>query len=226
MGVRYAVYYTEPPGPLARWGAGWLGWDAAAGRAVPHPRVPGLPRPVSELTDRARRYGFHATLKPPFRLAAGAGEAALAAAVAELAGRLAPARCAGLRLGELDGFLALLPAGPAPGIAALAAEVVRALEGFRAPPAPGELARRRAAGLSRRQEASLRRWGYPHVLDDFRFHMTLSCRLPDPERAAVRAALERALPPLPAPFSLDALTLLRSDAEGRFHVLARHPLGG
>ncbi|PKP65441.1 MAG: phosphonate metabolism protein, partial [Alphaproteobacteria bacterium HGW-Alphaproteobacteria-8] len=69
---RFALYYAPPPGPLADFAADWLGWDATAGREMPHPIVPGLPGPVEELTRAPRKYGLHGTLKPPFRLAQGA----------------------------------------------------------------------------------------------------------------------------------------------------------
>ena len=41
--------------------------------------------------------------------------------------------------------------------------------------------RRRALGLAPRQEDLLSRWGYPYVLDAFRFHLTLTGPLPSPE---------------------------------------------
>ena len=65
---RYAVYYAPAPGPFAEFTARWLGWDAATGTEREHPEVPGLPLPVAEITATPRKYGFHGTLKPPFRL--------------------------------------------------------------------------------------------------------------------------------------------------------------
>ena len=53
--ARYAVYYTPEPGPLADFGAAWLGWDIATGAEVAHPDLPGLPRPVTELTATPRK---------------------------------------------------------------------------------------------------------------------------------------------------------------------------
>ena len=48
---------------------------------------------------------------------------------------------------------------------------------FARPPGAAELERRRKAGLSAAQEKMLLRWGYPYVLDEFRFHLTLTGRL-------------------------------------------------
>ena len=40
---RYGVYVApEAGGELARFGASWLGWDAATGEEVVHPRIDGL----------------------------------------------------------------------------------------------------------------------------------------------------------------------------------------
>jgi putative phosphonate metabolism protein len=226
--ARYAVYWTPGPGALADFGAAWLGWDAGRGAPVPHPEVPGLPRPPAELTAEPRRYGLHATLKPPFRLAPGTTAAMLDAAVAGLARRLAPADVPeGLAPGRLGGFLALLPAGDEAALAAVAAAAVEALDPFRAAPGAAELARRRAAGLTPRQEALLKRWGYPYVMEEFRFHVTLTGRLAPAESEAVAAALGPLLAPLlPRPFRLEALSLMGEDADGRFRLVARHPLGG
>ena len=85
---RYAVYAAPQPGPLADFAARWLGWDPVAGEAVAHPEVSGLPRPVEALTASPRKYGFHCTLKPPFRLADGSSRAALEADLADLAATL------------------------------------------------------------------------------------------------------------------------------------------
>ncbi|WP_037372049.1 DUF1045 domain-containing protein [Salipiger mucosus] len=222
---RYAVYYAPAPGAFADFTARWLGWDAATASEVPHPEVAGLPRPVSEITATPRKYGFHGTLKPPFRLA-GPLEA-LKIDLAALAARLAPAEMPGLALTRLGSFLALTPEGDTTGLAEIAAQTVRALDAHRAPPAEAELARRRKARLSERQEAHLLRWGYPYVMDDFRFHLTLTGRLPGDELDSVAAALEPVLMPLaPAPFRLDALCLFGEAPDGRFHLLHRYALTG
>ena len=105
--------------------------------------------------------------------------------------------------------------------------MVARFDPFRAPPDAVELDRRRAQRLTTRQEAMLQRWGYPYVMEEFRFHMTLTGPLPPAELAAVEAALAPILAPLlPAPFPIDALTLQGEDREGRFHQIARVPLTG
>ncbi len=182
---RYAVYYAPEPGPLAAFGAGWLGWDLAAG-AEPEPvEVAGLPRGREGLTETPRKYGFHGTIKPPFRLAEGASAEELQDAVGALAVRLKPVEMPGLALHRLGGFLALTPEGDARGLALLAGEVVMELDGFRAAPDAAEIARRRPEALSVRQREMLGAWGYPYVMDEFRFHLTLTGNLPAAEVLAV-----------------------------------------
>ena len=225
--TRLAVYWVPPEGPLARFGAGWLGWDPAGAREVARPPMPGLSVPVEEITQAPRRYGLHATLKPPFYLAPGETAEALEAAVAELAAVTPPAEAAGLIAAPLGRFLALIPEGPTAGLDALATRIVEGLDRFRAPAGAGEIARRRAAGLSPLQDAMLLRWGYPFAMEAFRFHVTLTGPLDPSDLATVEAALRPRLAPLlPRPFRLDAIAILREGADGRFRLLRRLALTG
>lgn len=229
--MRYAVYYApRPEQALANLGRSWLGRDAETGAAVPPPswtedwaaEWPGL-------TAEPRRYGFHGTLKPPFRLAAGGTVEALHGAVARLAADHRPVALAGLQPAVLDGFLALVETVPCAALAALADACVTELDRFRAPPTAAELARRRAAPLTPRQDDNLRRWGYPYVFDMFRFHMTLTGRVAERAR---RDALEALLTAhfgtaLAGPVAVEDLCLFVEPAPGApFTVLARWPLGG
>ena len=219
---RFAIYYLPPDGALADFGAQWLGWDVVRGCETVQADVPGL----HDITMTPRKYGFHGTLKPPFRLAEEATAEALTKAVATMAGSLHAPRCEGLSLTTLGGFLALTPRGDVSSLRALAAACVTRLDDFRAPASEAEMARRRAAGLTRRQETHLTDWGYPYVLDEFRFHMTLSGRLP-PEDVMVwidRAAAH--LPPLPTPFVFDQIALCGERADGRFELIHRYTLAG
>ncbi|MBZ8119919.1 DUF1045 domain-containing protein [Roseovarius sp. LXJ103] len=219
---RFAIYYVPPVGAWADFGASWLGWDVLHGREAPQPDMPGL----DDITMTPRKYGFHATLKPPFRLAEGQDVQALKAAVSDLAVKLAPAICEGLELTTLGGFLALTPQNDMQAVRRVAGACVRALDRFRAPALEAELARRRKVGLSPPQEALLAQWGYPYVMEEFRFHMTLTARLPQGEIAVWSAALRRHMPDLPSPFVLDQIALCGEREDGRFEVLHRYKLTG
>ena len=225
--TRYAVFVTPPPGEMADFCARWLGWDAANGQACAPPDIGRLPRPVDRLTATPRRYGFHGTIKPPFRLAEGTSEAGLKAALAEFCAGQAPVTAGTLAVAEMGPFLALRPDRPTPALDALAGRAVAALDGFRAPLDEAALARRLAAGLTAAEEANLVRWGYPYVMDAFAYHMTLTGPLEPETRAVVLAALADTLDPLvPRPYPIDDMTLLGEGPDGRFRHVARFALSG
>jgi putative phosphonate metabolism protein len=221
---RYAIY-AVPDGPLGRFGAEWLGWDIAAGSAVPQPGVPGID--MAAATEQPRRYGFHATIKPPFRLAENRTAQELQAACAAFCANRAPVILTGLQLARMGRFLALVPSAPVPRLTSLAAEVVRDLDGFRAPLTEEELGRRRARHLTADQERNLLAWGYPFVMESFGFHLTLTGRLDRTGIDAIEAVLSgRLADHLRAPFSINHLSLVGEDPEGWFRELYRIPLTG
>ncbi|MCA0044774.1 DUF1045 domain-containing protein [Celeribacter litoreus] len=224
---RYAVYYAPPQGEFAAFTASWLGWDAQAAEAVAHPDVSGLPLPVTDITATPRKYGFHGTIKPPFRLVDGSTREALEADLAALAAELKPVICDGLKLSRLGSFLALTIDGDTGPLAEMAGKIVRDLDHHRAAPSEAELARRKAAGLSARQEELLSFWGYPYVMDQFKFHLTLSGRLSGEDAIQVEQALAPVLAPmLPTPFVVSDLCLFGEAEDGRFHLLHRYALSG
>jgi len=224
MFERYAVYYS-PQGELAEFGARWLGWDMERAVVRDHPDVAGLD--VAGLTGTPRKYGLHATVKPPFRLTGGCTAEALRQAVGDLCAELPPVTLDGLELSAIGRFLALTPVGDTAALSALAGRVVRDLERFRAPPSDAELARRRQATLTPVQERNLRDWGYPYVMDAFRFHVTLTGKLDADMMARTRAALAPRLAPiLPRPFRLDSLSLAGQRPDGMFVALHRYALTG
>ncbi|WP_299283975.1 DUF1045 domain-containing protein [uncultured Tateyamaria sp.] len=223
---RYAIFYTPGPNtPLARFGAEWLGWDSATGRACAHPDVAGLD--VAQITETPRKYGFHGTIKAPFRLAEGCSAHTLGDALRAFCAQRAQVEITGVTLARLGRFLALVPDGPQPALAAMAGEAVKIFDPFRAPLTAAELAKRRQSRLNAAQEANLVRWGYPFVLENFRFHMTLTGRLAKEETGKVEAALGDLLRPLDlSPHVMTGLTLLGEDDAGRFHQVERYGFGG
>ena len=224
---RYAVYYAPEPGAFADFAASWLGWDAESGSEVVHPDVNGLPLPVADITATPRKYGFHGTIKPPFRLAEGSSDVGLMADLEALASNLAPVTLDGLELSLLGRFLALTPSGDQRALADLAAKVVEGLDQHRRPASEAELKKRRGAGLSERQDANLMKWGYPYVMEEFRFHLTLSGKLSKPEAQATQDTLAPVLAPLlPRPFSVSELCLFGEASDGRFHLIHRYTLSG
>lgn len=219
---RYGVYVV-PEGEVYERASAWLGWDAVAAAEVGQPEAD-LPLSLAEITETPRKYGFHGTMKPPFPLAPGTDLESLKSAIAHLAARCTPVELPGLTLARLGHFLALVPNAPSPALARLAASCVTEIDPFRAAPSAEELARRRRAGLSAAQEALLTRWGYPYVLEEFRYHMTLTGKLPTEHMDPVYAALSGYLGDLPEPFIIDSLALMGERPDGHFELLDRFAL--
>ncbi len=222
--TRYAIYYAPPAvEDWAQFATAWLGWNMDAGQTLPHPPVAGLD--VAAITDVPRKYGLHATMKPPFRLAGGQTVADLEAACADLAARQSPVTLDGLSVAKLGRFLALRSVGDEARLNALAAACVRDLDSFRAPATEPELARRRAAGLTPEQDTNLTKWGYPFVMDAFRFHITLTGKLDKATLGTVQGTLDARLTPLlPQPLTIRDLALVGEAEDGRFHLIHRYVL--
>lgn len=222
--VRYAIYWAPPDdSALARIGAGWLGRDAAADSVLARPAVTGFDdAALAKLTAGPRRYGLHATLKPPFRLAAAATVTALEAELTAFAAATAPAVLPAIQVSRIGNFLALVPAVHAPAVTALANACVEHFDSYRAPASEDEFARRNGDGLTSAQRANLQRWGYPYVMDEYRFHVTLTGQL-EPSIG------DRLLPVLSelfaevtaAPIAINEIALFVEPGDGRRFRLRR-----
>ncbi|WP_394688814.1 DUF1045 domain-containing protein [Hoeflea sp.] len=226
--MRFALYFT--PGPdsdLADLGERWLGRSAATGKVLDHPELPGLAgSDLAAITGPARRYGFHGTLKAPFRLAESVNESDLLAAMKRFAAETHAFEIPALKLSLLEGFLALTPDGSVDQLSAFANRVVEHFEPLRAELSEKEIERRNPDRLSSEELKNLVRWGYPYVFDRFRFHMTLSTRLPEADAAKVMgAATDYFAPVTGRPVPVDALTLSVEPEPGApFQIHTRMPL--
>jgi len=222
--ARVALYYApRPDDRLFAAGATWLGRDPESGAPAPQPDIPR----IEEVTRQPRRYGFHATLKPPMLLAAGRQWFDVVEAATELADRTAPFDLPPLSVQDLWGFLALRETMPCAPLQALADACVERLDALRAPLSQAELARRRGS-LTPRQDANLLRWGYPYVFDTWFFHMTLTRRLNAEEKAIYRPAAERYFArAIAAPRRVEDICLFtQATADEPFVIAERLPLGG
>lgn len=225
---RYAIYFAPSAGSaLADFGAATLGYDASRGADVPFAALleqafPQWRRNVAE----PARYGFHATLKAPFTLAPGFEEADLVDAAAAVAGRLMPAVLGPLEVASMHRYVALLPRDRHAG-GALAAGIVSAFEHLRAPLSEADRSRRLETRLSPRQVALLDRWGYPYVMDEFRFHMTLAGPLEPKLLASACEALRRLFSRDLDPVVIDAISIFKQMSRSqRFVEIGRFPLLG
>ena len=225
--ARYAIYVAPDSGsPLARFGAAWLGRDAETGESVARPALAGFSAErLEQITETPRGYGFHATLAPPMRLAEGCSPGMLDVALAAFAAGRASFLAPPLQLSHIKGFLALMLSAESDAMQALEDDTIRTFERFRAPLTAAELAMHEDEGLTPRQEALFRAWGYPYVLDEFRFHMTLSCALDTPELQALQAALRPLTAPLCVPpLAVSGIALFEQAArDAPFLLTQRYP---
>lgn len=232
MSDRYAIYLAPPPdSDLWRFGCRVLLRDAATGADVPGFAPLGwTPEAWAEATAEPRRYGFHATLKAPFRLREGLARSDLESRLSALAASLAPFDLGPLGPGVLAagagrGFVALRPLAPSPELAALERRAVTELDDLRAPLSSAERARRAPERLSERQRSYLDAYGYPYVLEEFRLHFTLTGAIPNAEALVPSlAAAFRAEVPDPA-LRIDALALFVQSAGGDFLLVRRFGFG-
>jgi putative phosphonate metabolism protein len=225
---RYAIYYAPArDSALDRFGAELLGYDAWTGADLPFPaQVVKQIADWQELSADPRKYGFHATLKAPMALADHKTEAALIAACTDFAREARAIPLITPIVDSISGFIAIIPQQRSSELEQLAADCVRAFDDFRAPLTPEDRARRNPAKLSSRQVDYLDRWGYPYVMEEFRFHMTLTGRLGDIRRESVIAMLRERFARLELQsLAVDRLALFRQDdAKARFTIVGDWPL--
>jgi putative phosphonate metabolism protein len=189
---RFAIYFVPAAdSALYRFGAAVLGYDCYTGAPVARLGEAGLSEAEwAALTAEPRTYGFHATLKAPFRLRDEFDQDALLGQLKTLAAAITTIPTLEPAVGLIGGFVAILPRIASPTLDQLAADCVRGFERFRLPMTQQERSKRLAAGPSPRQTANLDRWGYPYVFEEFRFHMTLAGRIDPDRRAAIHALLQ------------------------------------
>jgi hypothetical protein len=225
---RYAVYWVpDRRHPLWTAGCTWLGRDPEDGsdRGAPHAHV-----------DAPRRYGFHATVRAPIRLAAGVDEAAFLDRVREIAHGIASFDMPSLEVAVLHDFIALRPR-----IAIDATHPARrlgdafttGLEACRRPLSEEEIEERlRKSPADAQAVDHVRRHGYAFVLDRWRLHLTLSDSFADDvagqtacEQTMARARRHFAAA-LAQPLSCHAVSVFVEDLPGRpFRLKQRVGLG-
>ena len=217
---RYAIYYI-PDLPLFQIGSDWLGWNSITGQdtllSADHHRI----------TDRPRKYGFHATVKPPFSLASNSTLGELQNAFHAFCATVSPATGGTLKISRLGRFLAMTQDVQSNEVTELAASTVSNFDKFRAPLSDNDIEKRRQRRLTPQQDALMLRWGYPYVMQEFKFHMTLTGLLQSDEIDAIEHdANTRFREFLGQPLKIASIALLGEDSDsGRFHVVDKLSLG-
>ncbi|MBX7200145.1 MAG: DUF1045 domain-containing protein [Rhodospirillaceae bacterium] len=219
---RYAIYYSPDPGsPLAAFSQAWFGPDSGLTSALDRPYI-------DRITTNTRRYGFHGTLKPPFELNPILSLDGLMAAARIFARTMATVELPPLELAVIGKFIALTPAHESAALEKLAAACVRAFEAFRVPMSAEQFAQYKLNKLTVHQEQMLKHWGYPYVMEEFRFHMSLTDKIEDEaERIRVMDELAKiASPVVGKPLVVRAITVFRQPGSNEPMVpVERIPFG-
>ena len=222
---RYAIYYTPPRDSLLeRFGAQLLGYDAWTGEELPFPDFATQATvDWQHLTQDPRKYGFHATLKAPMPLASDTTETELLAAYAAFAEKPRTIPVITPVVGAISGFIAVIPSATSGELERLATDCVREFDCFRAPLSPEDRARRNPSALTPRQDELLDLWGYPYVMEQFRFHMTLTGRLDTVQLPLMLAMLQQRFFDIDiARLAIDRIVLFRQDnANARFRIVSQ-----
>lgn len=224
--TRYALYFA-PNADSPWWHAGchWLGRDPSSDTHPSQNLISGMkPNYLADLTQNARRYGFHATLKAPFSLAQGVNEDDLVQHVAQFCQQAVALNIVTPSVQKLGDFLALQTTTDHSEIAVLAQDCVVYFAPLRAPMADADWQKRRQQNLTARQEELLKRWAYPYTEEQYRFHMTLTDSLAhiDDSTALILQQAAEACFAIDVPLSIDHLCIFKEEYPGAaFSLLHR-----
>ncbi|WP_440642710.1 DUF1045 domain-containing protein [Bradyrhizobium sp. PUT101] len=225
---RYAIYFSAgADSALSCFGAELLGYDAYTGDEVSFPQEALRVAPDwRDITADPRKYGFHATLRAPMTLVSGRTEAELMAACATFAGQSRTIPVIRPVVDTISGFIAVIPAAPVDALQQFAADCVHEFDSIRAALTAEDRARRKPEKLTERQRDYLDRWGYPYVMEEFRFHMTLTGRLDAERRGPILEMLRARFASLRlGALAIDRLALFKQDdAKARFRIIGEWAL--
>lgn len=225
---RVAIFYA--PGsqtPLANFGAQWLGWDVEHAKSVPHPEIDDLPEPIEALVATPQKYGFHGTLKAPFRLHENQTLDGLGAAMKAFSEQHRKFFIGQMKVAKLGSFVAIIQENPSDEFANFASNIVTHFEDYRAPLTDEDIVKRRKAKLTPRQDELMLKWGYPFIFNEFKFHLTLTGKLSEQNAQTVCDRLTDHLKPiLDTPVEAVDLCLYGERKDGRFEIIERFPFLG
>lgn len=220
--MRAAIYFTpDKNNPLISHAAQWLGWDAFRAK------------PVSCLIKRDERwvvapshYGFHATMKAPFHLHESTRLQDIDEALAIFCSKTPAILLPALKITKISNFFALVPEQQTDELLEVASKTVRFFEAFRAALTEQDIKKRNPHLLDEQQYQYLMDYGYPHIFERFRFHMTLTGAIPLTEQDKVEAILNDYFQKfLSAPFSLNGLGIfVEASNQTPFYCHSYYPL--
>ncbi len=180
---RYAIYYAPPKeSNLEEFGRYWFGWDPLNAKLINNKQrinyLNGFGIKNLKNIDKnvliAKKYGFHGTLIPPFRLNKNYSTNLLFKKTEDIAKKFKKFKFYKFKLKKINNFYAFAQNKKNNNINKLSNRLVRELFKFRSPLTKKEIDRRNPSKLSKLQLNILYKWGYPYLMSEFNFHMTLA----------------------------------------------------
>ena len=230
MPARYAISYVPMPSTLlADFGRAWLGRDINSSEAFEQSQVPGIDHQrLQELTRWRRFDGLHGVLKPPFQINPVSSVNGFIETAQLFAKYLKAVDIPQLEINIIGKFIALTPTVPSRELVDLASECVRVFEGFRQPVLINMDSRYRKDKLTVYQQRMMKHWGYPYVMEEFRFFIPLTDRIEnDEEREKITAEISHlAKPTIGQPIQIREFTILgQSTRKDPMTIVERIPFG-
>lgn len=188
--ARYAIFFA--PGDdtaLGVYGATVLRREATSKEEWVNPQIPVNfeNTPVwRACVARPAHYGFHATINAPFELNDSYSPDELFEDLSVFCKQQQPLLLENLAPRLTHRYDALAFDQQPQEIKDLAAACTTRFEKYRAPLTEQDVIRRQKKALSKSQISNLQQYGYPYVLDEFNFHMTLSGTMPDDDNGFLR----------------------------------------
>ncbi len=223
---RFAIYYVPAPNSkLAEFSQVWFGSHNIEDTDV---RIFGLDKNlVAHITDQPARYGLHATLKAPFYMAEGFTLKQLLQQAKRFAGNRKAFSLGKLKQSWIGNTMILVPENNGHQVNQFASQCVLGFEDFRAPLSMKERTRRMETGnLNLHQRLMLEELGYPYVLSEFKFHITLTHSLSEENKGIVLPKLSPVLDHVcEEPCLIDGIAIVGDPGQGKpFEVIKRFSL--
>lgn len=174
--ARYAICYApEKNSPLNSFGQTWLGRDVRTGNRIDQPEVEGVySQELRNIVSPAAFYGFHGTLKPPFYLPVPELEEKLISDIQAFAASEKSFHLPRLTVARIGRILVLEPERSSDPINRLAERCVRHFDSYRRSSSCEDSDDRASSRLSSTQQENIIKWGNPYVMDEFKFHLSLT----------------------------------------------------
>lgn len=128
---------------------------------------------LKDYCEKPAKYGFHATLKAPFRLKRNVKTKDFYDVISHIAAQHSRFKIKGLKIVYRKKFTFITSRKEIKSLINLENDLVKHLDTFRAELNKTEIKKRNPDSLTFKQNKYLKEWGYPFVLDQFKFHMTL-----------------------------------------------------